>query len=801
VKRFNILWFMVGVLTVLLCVLLYLLFRVVMPATSVATPTPVMTVTSEPTQLETPIVPTATSIVTPGITASPEPEASPTQLETPIVSSPTPTQSPTPIPPASATPTPVPASPTPTLTPVPPTATSATITDWKGEYFDNISLQPPPKVVRNDLVVDFSLPKGTAPASNMPSENWSARWTRNWNFSEGSYRFHLVVDDGARLWVAGHFLIDAWVDGGPREYVGDLYLKGDTPIKLEYYNHLGDARVRLNWEQVTKFAGWQGSYYAVRDLSGLPLFQRDDETIDFNWGIGSPRPDLPVDNFSVRWTRRLQVAQAGVYRFRATSDDGVRVWVGGTSVIDQWHDGSSTYEGQIQLAAGDTDVRVEYYEHTGGAAIKVIWELLSGPTATPTQTSTTLPPTATRTPIPVTSTVIPPPVTPIPPTVTPIPPTLTPIPPTVTLIPPTPTSTPLPVTIVPSVTPPLPGPPGISLDPAAGPISKPFTVLGRGWPAKTTVELYLAQSGSQTGRSATVGQVVTDEQGNFSASFMVPAGEGWEGKESARVMAVASDARYTAGAVYKLLPELKKVAFSPIPATEDRFALAEQTYLVLSSADEWAARFGPEPPPVQPPVDWQREIVIGAFLGTQSGDAQVSNIVQRGATVSTWLSIPVSENTQPGQSSSDTKRVLVRVSREALQTDPAITASASPTFAFLDAMGRLLAQGPAGTVPPVGAQPKAVAPVEQQLAAPAPGATQEAAVAEVTQVVEPPIEVLAAAEPSATVEPAAKAEPSMTAEPTKSETSTGNVVAGVLLAVGVVALIGVGLYLARRRGG
>ena len=270
-KRFNILWVLVGVLTVLLCVLGYLLFRIMTPPTPAATLAPVMTATSEPTRSETPIVPTATLTITPGITASPEPEPWPTT--TPSV---TPTQLETPIPPASATSTPVPASPTPTRTPVPPTATPATITDWQGEYFDNILLQPPSKVVRNDRVVDLTLPKGTAPASNMPSENWSARWTRNWNFAEGSYRFHLVVDDGARLWVAGRFLIDAWADGGPREFVADLYLKGDVPIKLEYYNRLGDARVRLNWDQITSFSGWKGSYFTNIDLSGLPLFQRDD---------------------------------------------------------------------------------------------------------------------------------------------------------------------------------------------------------------------------------------------------------------------------------------------------------------------------------------------------------------------------------------------------------------------------------------------------------------------------------------------------------------------------------------------
>jgi len=75
-------------------------------------------------------------------------------------------------------------------------------------------------------------------------------------------------------------------------------------------------------------------------------------------------------------------------------------------------------------------------------------------------------------------------------------------------------------------------------------------------------------------------------------------------------------------------------------------------------------------------------------------------------------------------------------------------------------------------------------------------------VVEVTQVAEQPIEVLAAAEPSATAAPAAGAEPSATAEPgAKTEPSTGNVIVALLLAVGVVVLVGLGLYLVRRRKG
>ena len=806
-KRFNTLWILVGVLAVLLCILANLLIRFLLPAKPTATLAPAMTVTAQPTWAETPIMPTATPVPQPSTSpGSPEPEPWPTAL--PTVATATPEAQPSASP--TQSPTPPPASPTWTSAP---TATPVTITDWQGEYFDNVSLQSPPKVVRNDRVVDFSLPKGTAPASNMPSENWSARWTRSLNLAEGSYRFRIVVDDGARLWVAGRFLIDAWTDGGPREYVADLYLKGNTPIKLEYYNHLGDARVSLNWEQIVNFSGWQGSYYATADLSGLPVFQRDDANIDFDWGADSPRPDLPVDNFSARWTRRLKLDQAGVYRFQAASDDGVRVWVGGKLVIDGWRDGQRTYEGQIQLAAGDVGVSVEYYERTGHASVKLSWAPVSGPTATPTQTSTTAAPTVTS--IPPTSTMAPPTVTSIPPTVTTVPPTQTPIPPTATLLPPTlppsqPTATPIPPT--PTATPPSTLPPGaepvITLDPASGRIGQPFTILGKQWPPNTTVSLSLAQPDDRARQGGPVGQVVTDEKGNFTAPFAVPAGEGWEGKQSARVVAATADGRTMAGAIYKLLPELKKLDFGPIPAGQDRFALAEQTYLVLTSAAEWEARFGPEPPPAQPPVDWQREIVIGAFLGPQATGAEVAvtNMVLRDTTISTWLSIPVKGDVRARQDGSKVARALVRVPREQLQSAP-ITTPADLTFAFLDAIGRLLAQGRAGAISSVGAQASAAAAVEQQMAAPPPDATQEAAALVTTQVAEPLVEVLPAAvgpaakaEPSATTELTDMAEPPVMAEPAAREKpSTGNVVTGVLIAAGVMAVAGLGLYLARRR--
>ena len=68
---------------------------------------------------------------------------------------------------------------------------------------------------------------------------------------------------------------------------------------------------------------WQAQYFANRNLSGTPALTRADATIDFDWGIASPHPSIPIDNFSARWSRTLNL-EAGTYRFSTYPDDGVR---------------------------------------------------------------------------------------------------------------------------------------------------------------------------------------------------------------------------------------------------------------------------------------------------------------------------------------------------------------------------------------------------------------------------------------------------------------------------------------------
>jgi hypothetical protein len=270
---------------------------------------------------------------------------------------------------------------------------------WRGEYFSNRKLEGQPALVRNDPAIDFKWKK-SAPDESLPSDNFSVRWKGRAEFGSGIYRFKVLVDDGARLWVDKYLVIDSWKDGAEREVTVDVSMaKGPHDIQLEYYERSGEARVRLNWEKISSptFSDWKGEYWVNATLTGDPLFLRNDKKIDFDWGAGSPTSGIPVDDFSARWTRKVTF-EAGIVRFSARSDDGVRVFLDGKRIVNEWHPSSGTtvYTTDRSLAAGEHKLVVEYYEHAGKARVAFWWEMLNPtPTATASATAT---PTATEEP-------------------------------------------------------------------------------------------------------------------------------------------------------------------------------------------------------------------------------------------------------------------------------------------------------------------------------------------------------------------------------------------------------------------
>jgi hypothetical protein len=122
---------------------------------------------------------------------------------------------------------------------------------------------------------------------------------------------------------------------------------------------------------------WSAYYYDNRQLDGEPVVIRNEEQINHNWQTASPDPLVPTDGFSARWLRSVSVS-AGTYRFTITSDDGVRVWIDDTLILDEWNDHApQTFFVDHYMDTGEHLITVEYYENTGLAVMQLSWTLAS----------------------------------------------------------------------------------------------------------------------------------------------------------------------------------------------------------------------------------------------------------------------------------------------------------------------------------------------------------------------------------------------------------------------------------------
>ena len=121
--------------------------------------------------------------------------------------------------------------------------------------------------------------------------------------------------------------------------------------------------------------GLYGEYFGTRALTQRKLV-RTDPTIDFAWGSGSPAAGIGADNFSVRWMGWIRPKVDGNTTFTTLSDDGVRLWVDGSLVINNWttHPPTENAGVAIGLKAGRKyDIKLEYFEQSGSSTIKLFW--------------------------------------------------------------------------------------------------------------------------------------------------------------------------------------------------------------------------------------------------------------------------------------------------------------------------------------------------------------------------------------------------------------------------------------------
>jgi beta-glucosidase len=139
-------------------------------------------------------------------------------------------------------------------------------------------------------------------------------------------------------------------------------------ISSDYLSHAGNNG---------KTTGLKAEYFANLQPDTKPVLTRIDKQINFNWTLYSPDPLLQADHYSVRWTGQLTADQTGKYKIGLDGNDGYRLYINNTLLIDNWQKQTySTHLADYDFEKGKTyNIRVEFYESLGNAHIHLVWNI------------------------------------------------------------------------------------------------------------------------------------------------------------------------------------------------------------------------------------------------------------------------------------------------------------------------------------------------------------------------------------------------------------------------------------------
>ncbi len=107
-----------------------------------------------------------------------------------------------------------------------------------------------------------------------------------------------------------------------------------------------------------------------------PTLTRTDAVVNFNWSNHGPDPTIGRTNFTVRWTGSVQPEYSETYTFSTVSDGGIRLWVNGQLLIDDWtaQPSAITNRGSITLTAQQLyNLRVDYSQATSNGVAQLLW--------------------------------------------------------------------------------------------------------------------------------------------------------------------------------------------------------------------------------------------------------------------------------------------------------------------------------------------------------------------------------------------------------------------------------------------
>jgi len=214
-----------------------------------------------------------------------------------------------------------------------------------------------------------------------------------------TYTWHVwtrdAVDEAEQDWT-GHFTVNRRLgSSGPSPFDsagaasvnlanGNLALNFASPTVSAVGGPMGMSFSYNSQADPHANQGLVGSYYNALNQGQTsttsfvftgrePVLVRTDRVISFN-ETGAVFPAVPADYWMAQWNGYVTAPATGSYTFGVIRDDGARVVVGGTTVLDQWA-GAVTgvqWGTASSLTAGvASPIRVDYYDATNSARLEL----------------------------------------------------------------------------------------------------------------------------------------------------------------------------------------------------------------------------------------------------------------------------------------------------------------------------------------------------------------------------------------------------------------------------------------------
>ena len=126
-------------------------------------------------------------------------------------------------------------------------------------------------------------------------------------------------------------------------------------------------------------SGLKAEYYDTISMTNnsAKRMETQVDSPDFNYQFGTPDSVIDPESFSILYTGYIKPTESGSYTFYTFSDDGVKLTVNGTAIVDRLEDMSLQFtEGTPISLTADTyfPIEISYYENSQNATLFLFYE-------------------------------------------------------------------------------------------------------------------------------------------------------------------------------------------------------------------------------------------------------------------------------------------------------------------------------------------------------------------------------------------------------------------------------------------